>query len=203
MLLSFQNISHGFDDVKLFENIGCCLIQGGMLTVKGPNGCGKTTLLKILAGLIKPKQGYIFYEDWEISENYNEFYSNLHYLGHKNAIDPDLTVLENLQFWAGLSKKDAAIDVALKFFKLKEKKDIKCKFLSAGWQRRVAMSRLMLTKSKLWILDEPFANLDEEVIDFTLKMIATFCDQGGIVIISCHQEITIPFGATLDMKDFC
>ena len=88
------------------------------------------------------------------------------------------------------------------YFNLEDKLNQKCKYLSAGWNRRVALARLMLSKKKIWILDEPFSNLDEEVIDCTLKIIASFCDQGGICLISCHNDVKIPFGVEIKIQDF-
>jgi heme exporter protein A len=207
MFFSFQNITHEIAGNQLFKDIGFSLDFGSLLIVKGANGSGKTTLLKILAGLIVPKYGFIFFEDdfgnFEISEDYPRFFSQMQYLGHKNALDGDSTVLENLKFYAKLSGSDDAVFAVIKFFNLDRYLDVHCKHLSAGWQRRVALSRLMLSKSKLWILDEPFSNLDSEMMDITLKMIASFCDQGGKIVMSCHQEVNLPFGMELQIEDFC
>ncbi len=193
MALSFLNITHELGGNVLFQDVGFSMEEGCLLIVKGPNGCGKTTLLKILAGLMIPKYGFVFQEtdgeSYEISEDYRRYFSQMQFLGHKNALDEDLTVLENIKFYAAISNGDEALDAVIKF-------------LSAGWKRRVALSRLMLSKSKIWILDEPFSNLDSEMIDITLKMIATFCDQGGKIIMSCHQELNLPFGMELQLTDF-
>ena len=202
MTFSFQKISFGYQGNTLFENVGYCLDEGGLLTIKGANGSGKTTLLKILTGLIVPEDGFIFYGDMEISEDYRSYFRNMQYLGHRNAVDPELTVKENLQLWAGMAKNAAALEPVFQFFKLEEVLNKQCKYLSAGWNRRVALARLMVKRVNLWILDEPFANLDEEIIEMTLKMIATFCDQRGKVIMSCHKEVDIPFGANLYIEDF-
>lgn len=206
MFFSFQNITHEIAGNQLFTDVGFSLDYGSLLIVKGANGSGKTTLLKILAGLITPKYGFIFFEDdfgnFEISEDYQRFFSQMQYIGHKNALDGDLTVLQNLKFYAKISKGDDALQAVIKFFNLNKYLDVQCKHLSAGWQRRVALSRLMLCKSKLWIMDEPFSNLDSEMIDITLKMIASFCDQGGKIVMSCHQEVNLPFGMELQIEDF-
>lgn len=202
MSFSFQNITHEIGGNVLFQEVGFCLDDGCLLIVKGPNGCGKTTLLKILAGIMLPKYGFVFDGEMEISEDYRAYFSNMQFLGHKNALDSDLTVLENLKFYASLSDGLETIDAVTKFFMLEKYLHVPVKHLSAGWQRRVALSRLMLKKSKLWILDEPFSNLDSEMIDITLKMIASFCDQGGKIIMSCHQEINLPFGMEMLIEDF-
>jgi heme exporter protein A len=202
MIFSFQNITHEIDGKLLFKDIGFSLQQGCLLIIKGPNGCGKTTLLKILAGVKIPNYGFVFDGENEISEDYRAYFTNMQYLGHQNALDLDLTVEENLKFWAKLSSNDNILDAVVKFFALDDYLKKQVKHLSAGWQRRVALSRLMLSKSELWILDEPFSNLDSEMVDITLKMIASFCDQGGKIIMSCHQEVNLPFGMELQIQDF-
>ena len=202
-MLSFLNITHGYGTVPLFNNVGYSCLPGSLLMFKGSNGSGKTTLMKILAGLITPKNGFIFSEDFEISEDYKEYFKQISYLGHETANDPDLTIRQNLEFYAAINESIGAENAAIKFFNLEENIDKKCKHLSAGWNRRVALAKLMLGRKKIWILDEPFSNLDEDVIDYTLKMMASFCDQGGICLISCHTEVKIPFGVEINLKDFC
>jgi heme exporter protein A len=201
-LLSFQNITHSFDEKPLFKDVGYSLNDGSLLVVKGHNGSGKTTLLKILAGLITPKYGFRYFGDFEISEDYQKYFSNINYIGHKNAIEEDFTIKENLDFYASLTDSKTATPAIVKYFSLEENLNDVCATLSAGWKRRVALTRLMMIRRKIWIIDEPFANLDEDIIDMTLKMIASFCDQGGICIISCHQEVKLPFGAHLYLEDF-
>jgi len=206
MVLSFQNITHEIAGNKLFSDVGFSMSDGCLLIVKGPNGCGKTTFLKIISGLLIPKYGFIFSgldgDVHEVGEDMRHYFSQMQFLGHKNALDSELTVRENLNFYACISSGDTALEAVVKFFALDRYLDVPIKHLSAGWQRRVALSRLMLSKSKLWILDEPFSNLDAEMIDITLRMIATFCDQGGKIIMSCHQELNLPFGMELMLTDF-
>ncbi|HCR86170.1 MAG TPA: heme ABC exporter ATP-binding protein CcmA [Alphaproteobacteria bacterium] len=202
MLFSFQNITHDFNGKKLFTDIGFTMNEGSLLALRGANGSGKTTLLKILAGLIRPRYGFIFFDDFEISEDISRYHSQLNFLGHKNALDKDFTVLENLKFFAALVNRRETLDAVIKYFALEPMLGTKVKELSAGWQRRIALARLMIKKSKIWLLDEPFTNLDEDIIDITLKMIATFCDQDGIVILSSHQAIKLPFGMKMELADF-
>jgi heme exporter protein A len=202
MTLSFQNITHEIGGNVLFQDVGFSLQDGCLLIVKGPNGCGKTTLLKILAGLLLPKYGFIFDGDYEISEDYRRYFSHLQFVGHKHGLDLDLTVMENLEFWANISGQPEIVPAVIKFFDLSGQLHKQCKYLSEGWKKRVSLSRLMLMKSQLWILDEPFSTLDSEMIDIILKMIASFCDQGGKIIMSCHQEVNLPFGMELQLTDF-
>ncbi len=202
MLLSFQNITHELGGNTLFRDVGFSMEDGCLLIVKGPNGSGKTTLLKILAGLMVPKYGFVFEGDKEINEDYRSYCEGLQFLGHRNALDAELTVRENLQFYAKISDGGEALEAVIRFFGMERYLNTPVKYLSAGWRRRVALSRLMLSKSRVWILDEPFSNLDAEMIDITLKMIASFCDQGGKIIMSCHQELNLPFGMELQLTDF-
>ncbi len=206
MVLSFQNITHEIAGNVLFQNVGFSMEEGCLLIIKGPNGCGKTTLLKILAGVLLPKQGFIFDgvdgDIYEISEDNRRYFASMQFVGHKNALEPDLTVMENIKFWASIAGGEDITEAVIKFFNLGKYLNTQCKHLSEGWRRRVALSRLMLTKSKLWILDEPFSNLDSEMTDITLKMVASFCDQGGKIIMSCHQEVNLPFGMELQLTDF-
>lgn len=202
MIFSFQNIKHKFADEPVFTDIGFSMFEGSLLNLKGANGSGKTTLLKILSGLIKPTYGFIFLDDFEVNENISEYHQHINFLGHQNALDLDFTVAENLSFFAKLVGATNALPAIVKYFDLEKVLQTKVKYLSAGWQRRIALARLMIKKSKIWIIDEPFTNLDEEIIDITLKMIATFCDQGGICLISSHHKVNIPFGMTLKMEDF-
>jgi heme exporter protein A len=202
LIFTFQDIKHSYEDRSLFNGVGYSLKEGGLLVVKGANGSGKTTLLKILAGLVTPDDGYIFYNDNEISEDYSFYHKNINYLGHKNSLEEEFTVKENLEFFAKLSDSKETLAAITHYFNLESRLDFKCKNLSAGWKRRVALSKLMMIKRNIWIIDEPFANLDDEVIDITLKLIASFCDQGGICIISCHQEVKLPFGAHIFLEDW-
>jgi heme exporter protein A len=201
-LFSFQNITHAFNEKPLFEQVGFTVFDGGLVNLKGANGSGKTTLLKILAGLIKPSYGFVFFEDFEINENLSKYHKSINYLGHKNALDEDFTVIQNLKFFAKLVDRSEGLEAIIKYFSLENALDTRVKDLSQGWQRRIALARLMIKKSKIWLLDEPFTNLDEDIIDITLKMIATFCDQGGIVILSTHHKIDLPFGNTIKIEDF-
>jgi heme exporter protein A len=201
-MLSFHNITHKVEERTLFSEVGFSLQEGSLLVIKGPNGCGKTTLLKILSGIIKPSYGFIFFQENEINENYENYLDNIEFLGHRNAIDGEFTVRENLEFWASISHKPQALEVVIKYLSLEKYLDTKVKKLSQGWQRRIALSRLMINRRKIWLLDEPFTNLDEEAINITLSCIATFCDQGGVVVLTSHQDINYPFGMELRLDDF-
>jgi heme exporter protein A len=201
-MFSFQNITYSINERQLFKDVGFTLFDGGCLNLKGPNGSGKTTLLRILAGLVRPEYGFIFCDDFEINENMPEYQRRLHYIGHENSIDLDFTVAENLYFWGELLGKADYIPHAIKFLHLDKVLDEPVKHLSAGWKRRISLARLILKKSKIWLLDEPFANLDADITDSFLSLIASFCDQGGKVILTSHHEVRIPFGMTLDLRDF-
>ncbi len=205
MLFSFQNITYSYGEKEIFKDIGYTMFGGNCLVVKGDNGSGKTTLLKILAGLIVPKGGFIYCnyssnnneEVFEISEDYQKFQSEISYIGHNLAVDNLLTVRENLNFWAEIYNLKEGLLPAIKYFELDEFLETECQKLSTGWQKRVALARLILKQSKIWILDEPFANLDANISNKLLNLIAGFCDRGNIAIITAHQEVKIPFGVEI------
>lgn len=201
-MFSFQNITYTVNERKLFNDVGFTLFSGGCLNLKGPNGSGKTTLLRVLAGLARPEYGFIFLDDVEITENLPEYHRRMHYIGHENSIDLNFTVRENLEFWGAILGKSDFVPHSIKFLKLEKVLDEPCRNLSAGWRRRISLARLMLKKTNLWLLDEPFANLDSEITNTFLSLIASFCDQGGKVILTSHHEVNIPFGMTIDLRDF-
>ncbi|MDX1950199.1 MAG: heme ABC exporter ATP-binding protein CcmA [Rickettsiales bacterium] len=212
MFLSFQNITYSYGERAILEDDGYTMFEGGCLVIKGANGSGKTTLLKILAGLIVPKNGFVYYDFsstshpeiegasvFEISEDYQKYQQNISYIGHNLAVDQLLSVRENLNFWAEIYNLKEGILPAIKYFELEDFLDTECSKLSAGWQKRVALARLILKKSKLWILDEPFANLDENISSKLQNLIASFCDRGGMVILTAHQEVKLPFGVEINL----
>ena len=155
------------------------------MRVTGPNGTGKTTLLRCLAGLIRADSGTISV----LGEN------DLHYLGHLNAMKPQLTVTENLNFWAKIndaSKIDDALENAIVTLNLTRLTDLPFSVLSSGQKRRVALARLLLSPRAVWLLDEPTVGLDTASILIVEAMFAKHLSEGGIIIAATHT----PLGGT-------
>ena len=184
----------------LQKDIGFTVKSGGALVVMGPNGSGKTTLLRTLAGLRKPDAGTIEWLEIPIGYDPVAFRSHMHFVGHTNAVKRELTVIVNLRFFAGLFGTDSIVEAAMHFYKLTEYADMPCGTLSAGWQRRVAMARLMISDTNLWILDEPFSHLDATATTMVENMIITKCSQGGVVVMSSHIKPNIGFATTYELK---
>jgi heme exporter protein A len=175
----------------LFENLSFELNSGEVLKVSGPNGSGKTSLMKILAGLSSFETGSIDYDDTKInSERYN---LDFLYLGHLAALSPELSCLENLKYTMRLGNDSLDLDFsdALEKVGLKKFENELVGKLSAGQKKRIALSLLFITQSKVWLLDEPFSALDSKAIKIIETRVEDHCNSGGICILTTHQECNI------------
>ena len=175
----------------LFENLSFELNSGEVLKVSGPNGSGKTSLMKILAGLSSFETGSIDYDDTKInSERYN---LDFLYLGHLAALSPELSCLENLKYTMRLGNDNLDLDFsdALKKVGLEKFENELVGKLSAGQKKRIALSLLFITQSKVWLLDEPFSALDSKAIKIIETRVEDHCNSGGICILTTHQECNI------------
>ena len=175
----------------LFENLSFELNSGEVLKVSGPNGSGKTSLMKILAGLSSFETGSIDYDDTKInSERYN---LDFLYLGHLAALSPELSCLENLKYTMRLGNDNLDLDFsdALKKVGLEKFENELVGKLSAGQKKRIALSLLFVTQSKVWLLDEPFSALDSKAIKIIETRVEDHCNSGGICILTTHQECNI------------
>lgn len=180
------------DDRVLFDQLEINLCAGEVLQLAGPNGAGKTTLLRILAGLNRDFSGQVLWQGKDLHKNYEQAAQQRLYLGHLSAVKKSLTPLENLRWflssWPQVSEQQ--IIKALAEVKLAGYEDISCQQLSAGQQRRVALARLILTPSQLWILDEPFTALDVEGVTWLEQKIADKAAAGGAVLITSHHALS-------------
>ncbi len=179
--LNASNISYERHYESVFGALTLTLQAQDMLVLSGANGSGKTTLLKILAGILRPTSGHIKL-------------SACHYVGHQHAQQPQLTVLENLLYYLrlqGASLNRCAAEAiclqALADFKVAELATRMAGNLSAGQLKRSALARLLLCARPIWLLDEPFVNLDKHSINLMLKLMRRHCAQGGIAIIASHE----------------
>lgn len=172
---------------------------GKMLAIHGSNGSGKTTLLKTIAGLLPIYQGSVhFRSEIEAAESsaavkieklpWENAIKPL-YHSHKRGLTPSMSVHENVAFWGKVSGYPELIDAALHYFDLEDIADTRVDTLSAGWQQRVALTRLITIPSPLWLLDEPTNNLDQEGIGLLHSLMQTRMEQGGIILIATHLEL--------------
>ena len=176
--------------LRLFANLGFSLAPGDLLRVRGANGAGKTTLLRTLAGLTLAAAGTIRWRGDPIGEDYHR---EMLFLGHAPAVKDELTVLENLEFAArlsGLGEKN--LDRALQQLGIARLAQLPARFLSQGQRKRAALARLALSaRVPLWLLDEPFAALDDEAIGRVSALCAAHLAAGGMVVLTSHQDVPI------------
>lgn len=201
MAFTAENISCLRGDRLLFSQVGFCLQEGALLLLKGANGSGKTTLIKILAGLLPTNSGQIAWQGENTTANF-AFRRDMTYIGHKSGVKLESTVLENIAYWARMYDTEQLVPAALQFYDLQKFKYTLAGQLSAGWQRRVALARLIVVPCKLWLLDEPTNFLDDEAVMLTANLIEARVRQGGIVVAASHIMNSAIGAHTLYMRDF-
>ncbi len=177
----------------LFSGLELTLSPGDVLTVLGENGSGKSSLLRMLCGLLPPDHGTVLWAGQDIQCVREGYTARLLYVGHFNGLKDDLTPRENLRFLAemgGDACSRAAIDASLAAVGLdRAVQDLPTKALSHGQKRRTALARLWLSTRPIWILDEPFAALDEAGICLLTTQLRRHGEQGGIVVMATHQGL--------------
>ena len=201
-MLTVQNLSLFKDDKKIFSDLGFSIGLNSALIIKGRNGCGKSSLLKIIAGISKPSSGKILWGGEDVENFRADFNGDSQFIGHKNFLEQELTVLENLRFYTKLSDTEIALQSGLSFFGLVNFSDQKVKKLSAGWQKKVMLARLLCCPAAVWFLDEPSNNLDKKSKEKLHGLLETRVREGGLVIIATHDEIFFDLGPRLNLEDF-
>jgi len=197
MTLEVKNLQCIRGDRELFTNLSFQLEANQLMMLEGQNGSGKTTLLRSLCGLYLQDEGDILWDGVPIHKQDENYRRELLYLGHLNGIKADLTVIENLRINAGLAGEVPTVDVlmdALDTIGLYAFEDFPTSQLSQGQKRRVALARLLISKAKLWVLDEPFVALDIAAVELLQTIIANHVDNGGMVILTTHQEVPLTSG---------
>jgi heme exporter protein A len=201
-MLTINNITCIKNQQVIFKNLGFSAGEGSCIILKGGNGSGKTTLLRTIAGLCQPESGNILWDEENIQDFYPDFSSNINYIGHKNFLKPQLDILQNIEFFASLAQSELLIPSAVKYFDLAEKLSTPIKNLSAGWQKKVLLSKLIYFPADIWLLDEPSVNLDQKNKEKLFNLIATKVKEGGLAIIASHDDIFDNLGAKFYLQDF-
>ena len=175
----------------LFEDLAFSLAEGDMLQIVGPNGSGKTSLLRLIAGLMEPSSGELRLFGEPLARQRHELTRNLLWIGHAPGVKGLLTAEENLAWLCALHQpvEREAIWQALAAVGLRGYEDVACHRLSAGQQRRVALARLYLPAPLLWVLDEPFTALDKQGVAQLEQHLARHCEQGGSVVFTTHHSL--------------
>ena len=181
-LLTTENLECTRDDRLLFNGLSFSLDSGEVLQIEGPNGSGKTSLLRILSGLRRADEGSVKWQGVEIQHSRDDYYSSMVYIGHLPCIKNDLTTLENIRVLLDTrsqSVSSAEVEQALASVGLAGFEDVPGKALSSGQRRRVLLAFLLLADARLWILDEPLTALDVKGVDLMESMILEHRENGG------------------------
>lgn len=190
----------------LFREVSFVLFYSDILHVVGSNGCGKTTLLKLLSLLYKNSYGDIFWNGKLVKNYLYNYLCDILFLGHESGLHFLLTPIENLYFYESLvdNKTNICIEDILFYMGLYKNMSNNCSILSAGQIQRVLLSRLFLQKSKIWILDEPYSYLDFNGINVFNNIVSSFLNSGGILILSDHTNFIRKFSncKILNLENF-
>lgn len=191
-MLEVTNLTAIRDERVLFENLSFSLQSGDLVQIEGRNGTGKTTLMRIVAGLGDKEEGHIKWNGESIQSNREDFHRSLLFLGHQTGVKRDLTAFENLRFYQSIHApltSDQQIFDALTQVGLAGREDVPVAQLSAGQQRRVALARLWLSEQVLWILDEPLTAIDKQGVKVLENLFLEHANNGGIVLLTTHQDM--------------
>jgi heme exporter protein A len=191
----------------VFAGVSFCLPAGGALVLTGANGSGKSSLLRLVGGLLAPAAGRLLWGGAPVAADIAGHHSRLHYVGHQDAVRPVMTPREILRFWAALRGIDAraaapALHDALAAFELEAIADWPCRWLSAGQRRRLALARLFIVPATLWLLDEPTSALDDDSQARLERAIAAHRAAGGRVLLATHAAIALDDAAIFGLDAF-
>lgn len=193
-MLSAHGLACDRGDRRLFSAVDLAVTPGQWLQVEGANGVGKTSLLRILAGLAPAAEGHIEWDGQPVAAVRDEYHARLLYLGHAPSIKDDLSALENLQASAAIAGRpldESTALAALRRIGLKGREDLPTRVLSQGQKRRVALARLLCSQARLWILDEPFVALDVAAVGQLCEILDEHLVRGGLLLFTSHQPVQL------------
>ena len=193
-MLLINNLSFSRNSITIFENLNLSLSSRSITQIRGKNGSGKTSLLQVILNILECKTGEIFWEGKNIKKNIFNFYNETTFIMDHNTCTRKLTVLDNINFWSGLSSSKLTnneIILLLKTFNIEKYQNTKTMYLSSGEIKKLELLRLILEQKKLWILDEPYNHLD----DFSIQILnQTFIDhikKDGVILFTSHLNPSI------------
>lgn len=206
MALSVEQLAVHRGGRALFRDLSFALAPGEALLLRGPNGSGKSSLLRLLAGFLPPAAGAVSWQGQPAEAEPEAYAAALRYLGHQDAVQPQIAARDNLVFWArllGLAPAAAAdqAERALEAASLGKLAHLPGRYLSAGQKRRLALSRLLLKPAPLWLLDEPTNALDDQAIAWLGGTLAAHRAAGGIVLLASHVPVPLPGARVLQLPE--
>ena len=193
VLLQTRNLSCMRNDRLLFERLNIGLEAGQILVVEGPNGCGKTSLLRILTGLRLADGGEVLWRGEPIDRLAGDYFEQVNYVGHHDGVKHELSCLENLRLARAMgvpSQQD--LDDVLDKVNLYAYGETEVGSLSAGQKRRLALARLLATDALLWILDEPFTSLDKASMALFSELFEQHLQRQGVIVMTSHHDLSLP-----------
>jgi heme exporter protein A len=190
--LSADSLTLFRGDRCLFRDVSFALDSGQLLILEGSNGSGKTSLMKALVGMLDLESGVIRWNGKPVAEQRQVFHGALVWTAHRVGLKADLTLVENLRYEAALRPQgDVGLEKVLERLEISRLKPLPLRSLSAGQQRRVSLARMLLADVPLWLMDEPFTNLDREGRALVIQLVKEHLDTGGMCVMAAHQDIDI------------
>ena len=190
-MLLVNNLSFSRNDTKIFENLNLSLSNKKIIQIKGRNGSGKTTFLKVILNILEPKNGEIIWKGKNIKKNIFDFYKQTTFIMDNNTSTRELSVEDNIDFWRGLSSSKLNNEEIFELLnKLNIKKYYKTKvmYLSSGERKKLELIRLILEQKKLWVLDEPFNHLDDLSIEILNQTFLDHANNDGMILFASHYD---------------
>jgi heme exporter protein A len=176
----------------LFKGLSFALNPGELLLLEGQNGCGKTSLMRAIAGLLEFDSGQILWDGQPVKEFRQDFHGAMVWMAHRTGLKADLTLVENLQFESSLRTPSGAVfEDVLERLGIQRLKKLPVRSLSAGQQRRVSLARMLLSDARLWLMDEPVTNLDRDGRRLVMDLVNEHLATDGMCLMAAHQDIEI------------
>jgi len=202
-MLLVNNLSFSRNKIKIFENLNLSLSNKGIIQIKGKNGSGKTTFLKVILNILEPENGEIIWKGKNIKKNIFDFYNQTTFIMDNNTSTRNLSVEDNINFWRGLSSSklnNEEIFELLKKLNIEKYYKTKVMYLSSGERKKLELIRLILEQKKLWLLDEPFNHLDDLTIEILNQTFLDHINNDGMILFASHFNPMITNLETLEFN---